>query len=182
MGASIFCTSCGTACSDLVGAYCGGCGMQFDIDPRVVSWASEVSAHPDILGLRAVEDFRRALDPDASAEELAIIARKHIGNCEPECCYGGDLSWLIFIVAAHPNLSWDTQRFIFDFDTQGNGDYAKAIAESLLHNPNCDPGIIEFLSISYFDNWVIDLIYHHPNTPPSVIATYEEEFDLPPQM
>lgn len=128
------------------------------------------------------EELRRSrCDPHASAEDLERIAGQHIGDCEPECCYGGDLSWLIFTVAAHPNLSRNAQRFVFDFDTRDNGDYAKAIAESLIHNPNCDPGILEILAAVYFDDWVINLIYHHPNTPPSVIEAYVEDFNLPPR-
>lgn len=138
-----------------------------------------LETHPDLVGLLAADDFRKALDPHASAQDLEDLARQHIGDCGPECCYGGDLSWLIFIVAAHPNLSWSAQRFIFDFDTKANGDYAKALAESLLNNPNCDPGIIETLSNIYFDDWLVDLIYHHPNTPQSVLEAYAEDFDLP---
>ena len=62
---------------------------------------------------------------------------------------------------------------------QSYGDYAKVAAESLLRHPNCDPDIINLSSTRYLDSWLIDLIYHHPKTPPSVTATNEEELDLP---
>lgn len=47
-----------------------------------------LETHPDLMGLLAVDDFQKALDPQASAGELEDLARQHIGDCGPENLVG----------------------------------------------------------------------------------------------
>lgn len=79
-------------------------------------------------------------------------------------------------MASNPNLSELMMQKICDFDTEGDGDTTKANVSSVLLNPNCPAELLEEYLGIYYNDWIMDIIFEHPNTPEEVIVEYKSDW------
>ena len=117
---------------------------------------------------QAPEELLIAQDPKTAPKILEELWYKHYaGPSKSEICDA---------VACNPNLSESMMRTICDFDTERDGDTMKGNVSSVLLNPNCPSELLSAYSEIYFDDWIMDIIFEHPNTPEEVIEEYVNHF------
>jgi hypothetical protein len=130
--------------------------------------------------LHSQDDVDLAREHKTPPNELEAIWLKHKDCTDPTCCFlGPGQGWITDLIARNPSLPESMMRMICELASQSrDGDAAKDLISSVLMNPNCPPGLLESYSEVYFDDWIVEIIADHPNTPESVRQMYQDDFGL----